>query len=256
MAAARAKPAPMVPLRVRARLAGGIAQAAPWGIALDGLLASHLWSSQKAAAREAGRPEPDLRGVIIPDDLGLPLARCSGAGGTSWHWASTCAFPEERPAACQIEVRYWMGRIDHRHAGEVAEQLPLVVSDQRGRYRARRMPLLVTPCRSVAWQAIGDIDAVRALLAGIASIGKKRSVGEGRVLGWEVEALVDVDEWDAAHLHPNGALGRPCPAACVAGRDVQTGGVGAAGLRPPYMHPGRQQELVLPVFLDTEAVPA
>ena len=39
----------MKPLKVRAHLAFGIAQAAPWGIALDGLLASELWARQKAS---------------------------------------------------------------------------------------------------------------------------------------------------------------------------------------------------------------
>ena len=45
----------MKPLTVRAHLAFGIAQAAPWGIALDGLLASELWARQKASCREQGR---------------------------------------------------------------------------------------------------------------------------------------------------------------------------------------------------------
>ncbi|SCC49340.1 MULTISPECIES: hypothetical protein [unclassified Gordonia (in: high G+C Gram-positive bacteria)] len=40
----------MVPLRVTAELPDGVCFGAPWGISLDGLLASVLWHRRKAAA--------------------------------------------------------------------------------------------------------------------------------------------------------------------------------------------------------------
>jgi hypothetical protein len=43
---------------VRAHLAVGIAQAAPWGIALDRLLAAELWAEHKAARRATADPTP------------------------------------------------------------------------------------------------------------------------------------------------------------------------------------------------------
>ncbi len=240
-------------MQVRAWLAGGIAQSAPWGIALDGLLAGMLWADRRAAAREAGVHLAGPSEVGCPEDFDLPLARCDGSGGQGWHWAAGCAFPEQRPHHAPIEVRYWTGRVDQGASGQVAETFPQVVSDRRGRYRARRMPLIVTPCASVVWRAVGDVDGVWDLVSGIWSVGKKRAAGEGRVLRWEVTALDEgADRWAAAHLHPTGDLGRPTPVECLAGRDVPTGGLGCAGLRPPYMHPARQQVLALPVFLDSD----
>lgn len=55
----------------------------------------------------------------------------------------------------------------------------------------------------------------------------------------------------AAHLHPDGNLGRPTPDACLAllCRPVDDGGRGRAGIRPPYMHTARQHELNLPALL-------
>lgn len=44
----------MVPLLVRARLGSGVGHAPPWGISLDGLLASQIRENEKAAARESG----------------------------------------------------------------------------------------------------------------------------------------------------------------------------------------------------------
>lgn len=239
---------PAIPLAVRARLASGIAQAAPWGIALDGLLASQLWADRKAAGRDAGEFTPGLLDVDVPEDLPLPLARCPAPDGR-WHWAATCAHPEGRPDI-PVEVRYWTGRVDHRSLEQLTPTLPAVLSDRQGRYRARHMPLLVTPCQSVSWRAIGDPEAIWALLDGITAIGKKRSHGEGHVLAWEVTPDPALDPWSAAHLHPDGTLGRPTPPHCLAGRAIPDGGRGTAGLRPPYMHPARQHEVHLPALLD------
>jgi CRISPR type IV-associated protein Csf3 len=234
------------PLRVRAHLAGGIAHAAPWGIALDGLLASELWARSKAGARDAGQTHQRALEQDDPPDLPLPLARC--AADPTWHWSATCAYPEDSPG--RIDVRTWMGRVDRRALEQTSIGLPKTVSDRQGRYRARRMPLLVTPCRSVTWHAVGDVDAVTELLEGLDGIGKKRGSGEGNVLRWEITPAPDLDPYAAAHLHPDGTLGRPTPPGCLQGRaGILDGGLGRAGIRPPYMHPARQQQLHLPALL-------
>ncbi len=236
------------PLLVRAHLATGIAQAAPWGVALDGLLAAELWSEHKADRRAAGQFTPALFDVDDPVDLPLPLARCTTPDGR-WHWAATCAHPEGRPDL-PPDVHTWTGRTDSRALEQLATNMPAVLSDRQGRYRARRMPLLVTACAAVVWRAIGDPVAIRALVEGITAIGKKRSSGEGHVLTWEV-TTAELDPWEATHLHPDGTLGRPTPEACLTGRTVRDGGSGTAGLRPPYMHPARQHTLHLPALLDS-----
>jgi CRISPR type IV-associated protein Csf3 len=235
-------PGPLIPLVIRARLASGIAWAAPWGISLDGLLAAEIWADRKAAMRDRGEDPPDPAGE--PEDLDLPLARCAAAGPQLWHWAATCAFPEG--TACELpDVRYWTARADARACEQTAAMLPAVISARQGRYRSRRMPLLVTVCASVSWHAVGDPATITAILAGLAAIGKKRSCGEGQVLSWQVTPA-DRTVWEAGHLHADGTLGRPAPAACLAGRDVTTGGHGTAALRPPSMHSARHRDLLLP----------
>lgn len=237
-----------VPLLVRAHLASGIAHAGPWGIALDGLLAAELWADRKAAVRDAGELAPALHDVDEPEDLPLPLERCITSTGL-WHWAATCAYPEHR-ASDAPEVRYWTGRADHTALEALADGFPASLSDRQGRYRARYMPLLVTVCRSVVWRCVGDPERITELLKPVAAIGKKRSAGEGQVLAWEITPTPD-EPWSAAHLHPHGALGRPVPEECLRGRSVvDDGGVGTAGIRPPYMHQARQHQLRLPALLD------
>lgn len=235
----------LVPMTVRAHLAHGVATAGAWGIALDGLLAAQLWARHKADIEDAGG---EVHGLDVDDpaDLDLPLARCTTPGGL-WHWAATCAHPEDRVGDVP-EVRYWSGRVDHPALEQLATELPATISDRQGRYRARRMPLLATVCRSVSWQAVGDPAAVQALCEEIAAIGKKRSTGEGHVLRWEITPTPSADRWAAAHLHPDGTLGRTTPPHCLTGRTVPDGGEGLAGLRPPYMHHARQAQLRLPVM--------
>lgn len=229
------------PLRITAHLASGFASANPWGIALDGLLASELRGIQKALLTGLGHDVVGAMDSDNPPDLRLPLARCTLS--PTWHWAATCgqpSHPDIRP-----EVHTWTARVDARHLEQATSYLPKTVSDRQGRYKAHRMHVLVTPATSLTWQAIGDLDAISDLLDGISAIGKKRSQGEGHVLAWEV-VTVDVDEFAAAHCHPDGTLGRPTPIECLDAHPKLRTHLAMAGLRPPYMHPSRRSPAYLP----------
>lgn len=234
----------MEPLEVIAHMATGVAHTLPWGISLDGILASELWHQTKTSF-DLATPALDADN---PPDLDLPLAVCSTPDASQWHWAATCGYPDPIPP--QPDVHHWTGRVDHRHVEHLATGLPKTVSDRQGRYRARRMPLLTTPCRTLTWHAVGDLDQVTKLLADVHAIGKKRSQGEGRVLSWSITRAPHLDEFSAGHLSPAGTLGRPCPADCLTGRQILHGGLGLAALRPPSMHPSRMRDLHLPAPLE------
>lgn len=234
----------MVPMTVTARLAAGIANAVPWGISLDGLLASQHRESIKAAAREEDADYPAYDPAVVPSDYDLPLARCTGAGGDQWHWSATFAWPDG-----EIEgphVQYWSARPDQHALGQNAEHMPALVSERQGRYRARVMPLPLTVARALVWRAVGDPDAIATLVDGITSIGKKRASGNGHILRWDVTTEPGADPWAYGHLHPDGSLGRTIPPECLPDTRTRTGGFGQMGLRPPYMHPARRSQVYLP----------
>lgn len=236
-----------VPLLVRAHLAYGFAHAAPWGIALDGLLASQMWHDRKAELIAAGTYEQRALQQECPPDLPLPLAICETAA-PQWHWAATCAYAEE--PLPDVQVHTWTSRVDRRDLEQVADYLPKVVSERQGRYKARCMPLLTTACTALTWHAIGDPAKLRDLLLPIRTIGKKRSSGEGHVIRWEVVERPDLDLFAAAHLHPDGSLGRPTPTLCLpADWSGADGGDGLAGIRPPYMHRSRSHQVRFPALL-------
>lgn len=237
------------PVKVTAHLESGIAHATPWGISLDGILASELHHESKARLLEQGQEHTPLVEQVEPVDLPLPLARCEH--GQDWHWAATCSWPVDGHGLLP-DVQSWISRVDHRALTDVVdESLQKVIDDQRGRYRSHLMPLLVTTASAVSWTCIGDLEAIAGLLHPVRAIGKKRAHGQGHVLRWEVSPAEDVDWWAAGHLHPDGTLGRPCPAECldhattsVVGREDL--GVGRTGIRPPLVHSARQLDLVLP----------
>lgn len=234
-----------VPFTVRARLATGYAHAVPWGISLDGLIASEIWENRKAVALAAGDDWPAYRTDRAPEDIDLPLDRCAGDGAQCWHWSATFAFPEgELPGP---HVHTWVARPDQHALAQMTDRLPTHVDPRKGRYRSWVMPLPLTVAPSLVWRAVGDPTAVADLLTGIVAIGKKRASGHGQVLDWTVAPDLSADRWEFAHLHPDGRLGRCVPAACL--RDhagIDHGGHGHIGVRPPYMHPDRRAAVILP----------
>ena len=228
-----------VTVRIRAHMPHGVALGHPWGIALDGLLASQLWVehlTSTPADRIAWPSETDQ-----PPDLDLPLARCARpADVEDWHWAATCADPA--PTGHRV-TRWWT---EHADIPALTSLIggPPSVSSRQGRYRDRHMPVhvLVTPW--LEWWAVGDPEKIHDLLSPLPAVGKYRRHGEGVISHWEVTPI-DRDPHDAGHLHIDGTLGRPAPADCIPTHLHHL--TGPAGIRPPYMHPSRRRPLILPV---------
>ncbi|MBM4574789.1 hypothetical protein GS896_27415 [Rhodococcus hoagii] len=226
-------------------MSAGYAHATPWGISLDGLLASEIWEHRKAQARAGGDEWVAYDVHAAPSAIELPLARCPGDGGDRWHWAATFAWPEDEIPGPHVQT--WTGRADQHALAQIADQIPTHVDPDRGRYRSWVMPLPLTVARTLVWRAVGDAESTARLLDSVAAIGKKRASGHGLVLDWSVDEMTDADEWEFGHLHPDGTLGRTVPPTCLTGRSgIEHGGQGCMGLRPPYMHPQCRADVLLP----------
>jgi CRISPR type IV-associated protein Csf3 len=235
----------MRPLLITATTPHGVVLARPWGIALDGLLASVLWHRRKADARCAGQQliyHPDA----APADVELPLARCGTPGQEAdWHWMATfCDLHPRQPA--EPDIRWRTMRTDRSRLQHLASTIgSQAVSDSSGRYQRRVIPVMAHPASTLTWRAVGDPDAIADLTADLTSIGKYRAVGEGFVSRWEISHLDDVTEWEAGHQHEPGVLGRTCPPRCVNDATL-TGSLGTAAVRPPYIHPGNRTTAYYP----------
>jgi CRISPR type IV-associated protein Csf3 len=231
-------PIAMQPLIVTATTPHGVVLSRPWGIALDGLLASVLWQRTKWAARVAGTWLTYSHDQV-PREFDLPLARCGDpARDADWHWMATFADLHPHAGAGQPDVRWRTARTDRQRLQHLTAAISArSVSSYSGRYQHRTIPVTAHPAATVTWRAVGDPEAILELLAELPSIGKHRDVGEGVVTHWDVAPAPDVDSWDAGHTHEPEVLGRTTPARCLAGRDMMATGVAAtAAIRPPYLH--------------------
>lgn len=165
----------MTPLHVVADLVGPIAL--PHGpMALDALLA---WAE---AARD-GLPPPSV-GEVVPVEI--PVAR-EPAG--RFH---LCSFSV---AETECHEHRWVNR-----------RFPLAEAQDFGDKKLHRIQITAGQCKSyrlpletqwlkydrLRWWLIGNADGVRELLALVTYLGKKRSVGLGRVRRWTVEPC---DPW-------------------------------------------------------------
>src|SRR5512141_2354496 len=159
----------MEPLRVTARLAGQVSL--PGGfLALDALLAAAV------AVRDNLPPAPPGHYQHID----VPL---EWAVGRRFHLASF--------AAADWEAH------DLRH---VNRRFPLDLAQDLGNAKLRRVNLSAGPTKSyripleaghvrgdaLVWWCVGDATGVEELLRDVTHVGKKRGVGLGAVLSWEV----------------------------------------------------------------------
>ena len=228
----------MVALQITATTPHGVVLSRPWGVALDGLLASVLWHRRKWAARAAGETFA-YQHSQTPDILDLPLARCGDPEqDADWHWMATFADLHPQPQdATEPDIRWRTSRTDRTRLQHLSPVIgSQAVSDSTGRYQRRIVPVMAHPATRLTWRAVGDPDGIRDLLTDLPSIGKHRGVGEGLVTRWEVSETPHVPDWVAGHEHEPGVLGRAVPPRCVdEHRDADL--LGAATVRPPYLHP-------------------
>ena len=166
-------PARVSPLVVRAHLVGRLAL--PNGpMALDGLLAA-------AVCLRAGVVEPvrveELRPVEIPVAM---------EPGGRFHLAS-----------------FSVGRFERFGPRWINRRFPIAEAQALAGPQLRRIPISGGPCKSyripleaghvegdvLTWYAMGDPEAIREILAIITHLGKRRGVGLGKVVRWEVEPM-------------------------------------------------------------------
>lgn len=231
-----------VPFTLTAALRSGVGMDEPYGLDLAGLLATRLRAVARAQRAEAGRlvsdPLPDTTHPD-PDDMALPLGRC--LGGEDWHWLASCAIPVE--PAPDPETRLFYRVVDSSWAQRAAHRPLPYQHPGKGPHRDIMLPSPVVVCRAVQWRAVGDPDRVHDLMKAMDFIGRRRTVGEGKVLSWDVQIHADADPARWCHIDGERLL-RPVPVRCAEALDVPYR-LGWYAVRPPSWHPDRLQEMAM-----------
>jgi hypothetical protein len=147
-------------------------------------------------------------------------------------------------------VAYINKRIDVSRAAMLAPESRVVVAMTNSWTKAYRLPLTQRLVHEVRWLALGRRRPLLRTLERVHSIGKKRSVGNGRVRQWLVEHLPDARVhrlwpwWVETEHGP--LLMRTLPS----GSWLPEGLIGARrdfrSCCPPYWHPERYTEVVVP----------
>lgn len=243
----------MQPLTITAETPHGVVLARPWGIALDGLLASVLWHERKFAAYAAGVPWRRFDPELPPEDMELPLQRCGDrAAHRDWHWMAT--FGEVESPEALPDTRWRTSRTDHTRLQQLSSTIsPSRVSDRSGRYQNRLVPVLASSSSRMVWRAVGDPSQILELLENLTAIGKHTGSGEGVVTKWSVVVDEGLTEWAAGHEHSPGVLGRPTPQRCLAHPDsaadvASRHTLRTTAIRAPYLHPSSHFPSYLPAY--------
>lgn len=224
------------PLLVTARLASPLAGEAP---RLDGLLeyllSLHHPKGVPGYKIDRSRPAPPQGEIPIP-----LLRRDLGP------WKVGCCSDPIYPADKVEYVEYINKRIAVEEAGTLHPAARTVVSTRNSWTKSYRLPLKVRRIDRVCWFALSHRrDLFKLLNRECRSIGKKISVGYGRIAGWEVERIGHDWTWFADSdqgpvLMATLPVGGWLPAGLLGFRKD----FGAAS--PPYWHPDRYTEIVKP----------
>jgi hypothetical protein len=182
------------PLTVTAHLRSGSPLVAYDPVYLDGLLA---WAVMHTATQGHGLARSD-----DPYWLPLPLRLLWASGDGLPLWGCSVFLPV---GDAEPDTVYTHKRPPSADLIDARKIKPGV-----GRWMDRRVPLPVRTCD--AWQArcVGNADAIRELLAGVAFLGKRRGIGFGEIAEWEIAEVEFVDAIDAIVI--NGKLAHAVPA--------------------------------------------
>lgn len=215
----------MTPLRVTAHLTGPVCL--PNGpVALDSLL-------QAAVAQRDGLPPPASARECV--DLPIPIAIERGI-----YLASVSLYDVELREADWTNRRFPIGEAQDL-AGPRLRRIQITAGPAKS-YRLPRERLHLVG-DEMRWCAIGERNAVADLLTGwIPYVGKRRAVGLGRVVRWEVTAC---EPWGAGF--PVLLEGRPLRSLPLDWPGLSPDAERAhATLSPPYWDMSRRVECAVP----------
>lgn len=223
------------PLLVTARLETAIAEDAPrLDSLLEMVLSLHHAKGRPGHKIDRARPAPPQAEIPIPlmrRDLG------------PWKVAS-CSDPIYGDCSTEY-VEHIAKRIAVEESPLLAPDRRVVVSTTNSWTKSYRLPLRMRRIDTVHWFAFAERRSLLKVLRRVDYLGKKRSVGNGRVSAWEAKAIETDFSWFAPS--PSGPV---LMATLPLGPWLPNGLIGArrgfGGVCPPYWHPDRYAEIVVP----------
>lgn len=212
---------PKVPIIITAELATPVLPAERDWTHLDSILTFAALTSHPAPSAYDKPP-------VVP--LPLELAWVSPGGLPLW------ACTPLRPSGDWVETsEYWHKRYPI-HRADLASKANAILT--AGRWKEYRMPVRAQSASKLHALAIGNADEVQRLLSFVAHIGKKGSVGYGRVVRWSVTP--------GAHTIDDVLALRPVPVAYYDGQCLVGTMALHRGWTPPYWYSPWWADCIVP----------
>lgn len=197
----------------------------------DGIVAMGVFRQMTQKQQDA---LPDIRVTEWADDLDLPLERWTmdaprlegadprlfDADGKLWGWKASIGIAPVS-ARSRLDIRQPIPYAEFRDLNDKP-----VMNFKAGKFKPHDIALPTILAREISWYAVGDLKGVTLAVNQITAIGKKRTVGKGRVLEWRIDEHDGGDSWRNRWM--------PAP-----------DGVGTwKGVRAPYWRPERKYPCV------------
>jgi hypothetical protein len=219
-------------LKVTARLASPVVGDVPF---LDAILEYEMAQRLGLAFKiQRHMPAPEYGAVHIPvlrQRIGGVLVPC-------------CSSPIYAPQHEAVE--HFTKRLGVEHASLLRQDRQLIVAVGNSTYKSYRLPLHLRACDQIVWFVRGHRRPVLKLLRSVHSIGKKRSYGYGRVAEWTAETMAEDWCWFAPS-DQGPVLMRPLPLCPQLPPNMLGYRRDFGAVQPPYWHPDRYLERVVPV---------
>lgn len=238
------------PFILKAHLLHSVAFDTRFGVGLDSLLASSIRKRDKSRKNISGR---ELDGGLSKREveiIELPLAKCL-SNTEIWHWDATMGTVTNDEYMEEVGFIIQHTDIHALEQASLFQAYPTTISEKKGRYRARKTPIIKTLGQSVVWHGIGSPEAVYDLVKDIPSIGQRRTSGEGAIREWTIELSSPEYPKLFSHSIDNFSLARPCADECLESIEQEShifldSSQQRVGYRPPYWHFGNIENLNAP----------
>ena len=178
-------------------------------------------------------PLPPFGEIHIP----ILLRRIGGVA------VPACSSPIARVRETTVE--HFGKRLAVEHAGLLKQKEQKIVAVTNNIYKSYHLPLKVQRIDKIVWYCIGKRRPILQALKRVKAIGRKRSQGYGLVAGWEAE-YIDYDYSWYIKSDEGIVLMRPLPVCDELPEDLIGYQHDYGAVQPPYWHPDRYMERVIP----------
>lgn len=224
----------MQPIKITAEMLSPIAVTDDWSPSLDAVIAYFVLEKHKLLS-----PQPSIKEIkknyqILEAEI--PLRNVNYGGISCWMISSPCYFYFSEQAE-RIRKRW-----DYQEHRLNWGKRKAKTDTSQGPEKSYDLPIFLRNPASITWYGVGDIKKVRSLLPNCTSLGKKRSVGNGQVRKWTVEAIAE--DW---HLWKDGMLMRPYPLELMPKDRPVDMAIREWGLGQPSWHPDFKRMCAMPI---------